>query len=101
MPPHTVKAHGLWDKFPNADNRMMRDDDGKPVKARYVSMTGGLDLGPHHLATAGVVMADPTAADTASDAKVDAVIGMGVLSRFNMAFAKDGTVYVKPNSHFG
>ncbi len=99
LPPQTVSARNLWDAFADAENRTIGAGPGQSTKARFVKMKG-LDFSGVHIEDVPVTMLDPTAQPSPSDKVVDAVIGMGVIRRFNIVFDKDGAVWFKPNKAF-
>jgi hypothetical protein len=99
LPPQTVGARNLWNAFPGAEDRAMLQASGRPTKARFVKMQG-LDFSGFHIEDVPVTLVDPTADAGAADKVVDAVIGMGIIRRFNIVFDKDGAVWFKPNKAF-
>ena len=99
LPPQTVAARKLWDAFPGAEDRNLAGSDGQMTKTRFVKMKG-LDISGLHIEDVPVTLVDPTAVPSAGQKGVDAVIGMGVIRRFNIVFDKDGAVWLKPNKAF-
>lgn len=100
LPTATVLKRGLWDKFPDAEERQITVN-GAPVKARIADIKD-FELGPFHLDSVQVTLLDPTApAATSNSANIiDGIIGMGFIQRCNWIFLPDGSLYAKANSLF-
>ncbi len=93
---HYVKAHKLWDAYPDAQERMVKGANGDTVKTRFTHAQS-LDVGGFAVAGAPLTLGDPKEGDGLMF--MDGILGMGVIGRFTLAFAKDG-LYVKPNRYF-
>lgn len=99
LPPQTVAARNLWNAFTGAEDRTIGTGGLQPTKALFVKIKG-LDFAGFHIDDVPVTLLDPTAQTSASDKAVDAVIGMGIIRRFNIVFDKDGGVWFRPNKAF-
>lgn len=97
LPPHTVAAHGFWDRFPKARDGSMTSG-GHKIAMREV-LAGPLNLAGFDVRPALLTLADPEAANAPND-NIDAVVGMAVLQKFNIVFDGEGAVWFKPNARF-
>jgi len=97
LPPHTVAAHNLWDRFPKAQATILSRGERK-IAAREI-LAGPLNVAGSAIRPAPLILVDPQAVD-APDEDVDAVLGMSLLQRFNMVIDQDGVVWLKPNARF-
>ena len=91
-----VKAHGLWDKYPDF---VVEDQsaDGKSGPIRRVVQAGDFKIGPFRLNAIQITLCDPANPKAWDD--IDAIVGAGVLSLFSIAFDGKGKVWLKPNPY--
>jgi hypothetical protein len=99
LPPQTVKARNLWDRFPDAENRQGRNTEGRVIRTRFVKGPE-FEIAGFRIAVSPLTLSDPAQLPDGEDRNVDGVIGMGILRRFNILFDPDGAMWIKPNTHF-
>jgi hypothetical protein len=99
LPPQTVKARNLWDRFPDGENRQTRNNEGRVTRTRFVKGPE-FEIAGIRIAVSPLTLSDPTQLPDGEDRNVDGVIGMGILRRFNILFDTDGGMWIKPNTHF-
>lgn len=99
LPPQTVKARNLWDRFPDAENRQGRNDEGRIIRTRFVKGPE-FEIAGVRIAVSPLTLSDPTQLPDGEDRNVDGVIGMGILRRFNILFDTDGGMWIRQNTHF-
>lgn len=87
-----VKAHGLWDKYPN----FVLEDNGADGPVRRIVQSSHFQIGPFHFDAVDLVLCDPDQSGMSDD--FDALIGAGALSLFAIAFDGKGGIWLKPNA---
>ncbi len=99
LPPQTVRARNLWDAFPKAEDRLAYSDPQHFVKTRFTGVSG-FELGSYRIDPCPVTFSDPVQTDDQDMVGAEAVMGMGLLRRFNSLYDRDGNVWFKANRHF-
>ncbi|GGZ36457.1 hypothetical protein GCM10011273_23490 [Asticcacaulis endophyticus] len=69
------------------------------MKTRFTGVSG-FDLGSYRIDPCPVTFSDPVQTDDPDMAGADAVMGMGLLRRFNSVYERDGGVWFKANKYF-
>ena len=99
LPPQTVKTRNLWDRFPDAESRQGRNNEGRVIRTRYAKGPE-FEIAGIRTAVSPLTLSDPAQLPDGEDRHIDGVIGMGMLRRFNILFDPDGGMWIRPNTHF-
>ena len=90
----SVRANRLWDKYADFRETEAQGTAGKVLHDRRV--TGDrLDIGPVPCRNVPVILGNPAQVDALGAAGIDAILGMGVLRRFNLALPDHSSFYMK------
>jgi predicted aspartyl protease len=91
----SVRANGLWDKYPAFRETEAHGTADKVLHDRRVS-GDRLDIGPVNCRNVPVVLGNPAQVDAMGAAGIDAILGMGVLRHYRLALPDHSGFYMKP-----
>ncbi len=93
-----VSRHKLWNKYPDTFESKARGISGEKVDVRLVIIPE-LNLGGHVLKNIEVSLTSPEVKDEFGSL-YDGILGIRALRRFNLCFAAEKGLGIKPNRNF-